>query len=177
MSPELIYGLIAVVPALILIVMVIFGLGDDFDAGGLEIEAEFDIGDAGPGFFGVKLILSFVIGFGLAGFLAQNFAWRIPPVLAGVIGGAVVYTVVYQLLKFLYRQQSNTPADGSSVAGRPGLVTSAIPKGGTGEIKAELPATGRSIYLRARAVDPEKGYPAGSEVTVKNVIAGLAKVE
>lgn len=177
MSPELIYGLIAVVPALVLIVMVIFGLSDDFDAGGLEVEAEFEFGDGGPGFFGVKLILSFVIGFGLAGFLAQNFAWRFPPLLAGVIGGAVVYTIVYYLLKFLYRQQSNTPSDGASVAGRRGLVTSAIAKGGTGEIKAELPATGRSIYLRARAVDPNKAYKAGSEVTVKNVITGLAKVE
>lgn len=177
MSPELIYGLIAVVPALILIVMVVFGLGDDFDAGGLEVEAEFEFGDSGPGFFGVKMILSFVIGFGLAGFLALYFNWKVHHFLAGLIGGAVVYTVVYQLLKFLYEQQSNTPADGASVAGSRGLVTSAIPRGGTGEIKAELPVTGRSIHLRARAADPEKEYPAGSEVTVKNVIAGLAKVE
>jgi len=177
MTPELIYGLVAVVPSLILILMVIFGVGDELDAGGIEIEAEAEIASPGPGFFGVKLILSFIIGFGLAGFLAQSFAWAFPAPLAGVIGGAVVYTVVYQLLKLLYRQQANTLASGSAVAGRPGLVTSAIPKGGTGEIRAEVPATGQSMYLRARAVDPEREYAAGAEVTIKNVISGLAKVE
>ena len=187
-----IYALMVIIPSLLLILMVVLGMEHDVEAdvdadadldlgGDVDVDVEADLGDigdvGGPGVLGVKLILSFIIGFGLAGFLAVQFEWPIPHVISGLIGGALVYTIVYQLLKVLYKQQANSIVRSSSVVGRKGLVTSPIMKGGTGEIKTEDPRTGRSLYLRARPIDSEREYKSGDEVTIKSVIAGLAKVE
>jgi len=189
MGVEWIYGLMVILPSLLLVVMVIFGIGDDGGdlGGGVEVEAEIEVeggmeaGDisetGGPGFLGIKLIFSFIIGFGLAGFLAYRFQWPIPHILAGLIGGLIVYTLVYQLLKLLYKQQANTLFSSTSVVGKRAVVTSALLKGGTGEVKSEDPRTGGTVYLRARAVDPEKEYSAGEEVTITTVFSGLAKIE
>jgi len=188
MGVEWIYGLMVILPSLLLVVMVIFGIGDDGgDLGGGDIEAELEVeggmeaGDiseaGGPGFLGIKLIFSFIIGFGLAGFLAYHYQWPIPHILAGLIGGVIVYSIVYQLLKVLYKQQANTLVSSASVVGKRAVVTSALLKGGTGEVKAEDPRTGSTVYLRARAVDPEKEYRAGEEVTITTVFSGLAKIE
>ena len=189
MGIEWIYGLMVILPALLLVIMVVFGIGDDGGdlGGGAEIEAELeveggieagDISDAGgPGYLGIKLILSFIIGFGLAGFLAFHFQWPIPHILSGLIGGVIVYAVVYQLLKLLYKQQANTLVSSVSVVGKRAVVTSALLKGGTGEVKTEDPRTGSTVYLRARAVDPDKEFRAGEEVTITTVFSGLAKIE
>jgi len=189
MGIEWIYGLMVILPALLLVIMVVFGIGDDGGdlGGGIEVEAEVDVdggiegGDisetGGPGFLGIKLIFSFIIGFGLAGFLAFRFQWPLPHILAGFIGGIIVYTLVYQLLKLLYKQQANTLVSSTSVVGKRAVVTSALLKGGTGEVKSEDPRTGGTVYLRARAVDPEKEYKAGEEVTITTVFSGLAKIK
>ena len=187
MGIDLVYGLMVILPALLLVIMVVFGIGDDGgDLGGgmeaeLEAEGGIEAGDiseaGGPGYLGIKLIFSFIIGFGLAGFLAFHFQWPIPHILSGLIGGVIVYAAVYQLLKLLYRQQANTLVSSASVMGKKALVTTALLKGGTGEVKAEDPKTGGTIYLRARAVDPEKEYRTGDEVTIVSVFSGTAKIE
>lgn len=183
MEIEWIYGMMVVLPAMLLVVMVIFGIGDDGgDLGGGDIEADLEVEGGiseagGPGFLGIKLIFSFIIGFGLAGFLAYHLQWPIPHILSGLIGGVIVYAIVYQLLKLLYKQQANTLVSSASVVGKRALVTSALLKGGTGEVKAEDPRTGSIVYLRARAVDPEKEYRVGEEVTITTVFSGLAKIE
>jgi len=94
-----------------------------------------------------------------------------------LIGGVIVYSIVYQLLKVLYKQQANTLVSSASVVGKRAVVTSALLKGGTGEVKSEDPRTGSTVYLRARAVDPDKEYRAGEEVTITTVFSGLAKIE
>ncbi len=184
MGIEWIYGMMVVLPALLLVVMVIFGIGDDggdLGGGDIEVEGGMEAGDiseaGGPGFLGIKLIFSFIIGFGLAGFLAYRLHWPIPHILSGLIGGVIVYAIVYQLLKLLYKQQANTLTSSTSVVGKKALVTSALLKGGTGEVKSEDPRTGSTVYLRARAVDPEREFRAGEEVTITTVFSGLAKIE
>ena len=198
MEPEMIYAIITISTSLILVVMVLLGgeadvdadvdVDADLDMGGdidmdmdadieADLEADVDVEAGGPGHFGLKLVLGFVIGFGLGGFLAVKYNWPLPHYLAGLAGGLCVYTLEYQLLKMLYRQQANTQVSGASLAGTKAIVTHRIAPGQIGEIRAVAPGTAQSIYLRARGVDIDKEFADGTEVTVKSVATGLARVE
>ena len=199
MEAEMIYAVMTIATSLVLLIMVLLGGDADVDADvdvdvdvglDLDVDADMDMdvdADAGldvgadvggPGFFGLKLLLGFVIGFGLGGFLALHNKWAFPPhYLSGLIGGLCIYTLEFQLLKLLYSQQANSQSRASSIVGHTAIVSHPIAKGGTGEIKAVMPATGNSLYLRARAVDAEAEIAEGSEVKIKSVSTGLARVE
>ena len=188
MDAATLYATITIVTSLILLVMVLVGgeteLDTDVDIDAdvdldmdADVDADVEVAAAGPGHFGLKLILGFIIGFGLGGFLAEHNDWSVPSVLCGLIGGVCIYTIEFQLLKLLYAQQANTQTRASSVVGQTATVTHAIGPGGTGEIKAVTPQTGQSLFLRARAVDAEKAYAVGDQVTIKSVGTGLAQVE
>ncbi len=182
MSTELVYLLMAIVPTVILLIMLLAGGGQDAD---VEAEADLDtdigaadVGDTGgPGLISLRLILAFLAGCGVGGGLAGYLKWPIHHMLAALIGGVVLYTAIYQILKLLYRLQANTQVRSSSVVGTTGLVTSAIARGAVGEIKAEDPRTGKSIYLRAQASKAAREFTKGSEVAIKSVLGGLAKVD
>lgn len=172
MGPEMIYAVMTIATSFILLIMVLLGGDADVDAG-VDVGAEV----GGPGYFGLKLLMGFIIGFGLGGFLAVHYAWALPHYLAGMAGGLIIYVLEFQLLKLLYSQQANTQSRASSVVGHTAIVSHPITKGGTGEIKTTIPRTGSSLYLRARAVDPKMEFADGTEVRVKSVSTGLARVE
>ena len=108
--------------------------------------------------------------------LSGAFA-QVPHLLAGLVGGIVMYVLVYQLLKLLYGQQANTQVSGHSVVGRTATVTHRIAEGGTGEIKTVDPETGHSLDLRAKAAKSGDSFGDGEEVRIKSVRAGLALVD
>lgn len=185
----LLYGLMVIVPALLLVVMVMLGGDSDIEASDLDLDAgdvdgdvsgvdgDADVsGPGGPGLLSIKLILSFLMGFGLAGACAVHFHSSIHHVPLGLVGGVLAYVVIYQALKLLYGMQANTLARGSSVIGRPGTVTEAITGAGVGEIKAMDPRTGQYLFLRAQAEDPAEDYTPGDQVIVKSVAGRLATV-
>ncbi|MHC4147680.1 MAG: hypothetical protein ACYSUD_23320, partial [Planctomycetota bacterium] len=71
MSALLIYGLMVVIPGLILLFMGIFGAETDVD-----VDVDMDAGDlGGPGALSVKLILLFLVGFGTCGYLSTYLKW------------------------------------------------------------------------------------------------------
>ncbi len=181
MELSLIYALMVLIPALLLVIMLMAGGGGDVDADtdlNVDLDHEVELGDTGgPGPLGIKLILAFIIGFGLGGFLGVYYEWIFPHLLSGLIGGAVIYTVVYLLLKALYRQQANTQISAASLAGSRGVVTLRIAKGAVGEIRALDPGTGHNLHLRARAASPEQEFAPGEEVLIKSVGMGLAQVD
>jgi len=188
MSPLVIYGLITVVGALVLFMMTIFGAhGDvgadvgghigfgmdgDMHAGGMEMG---EVG--GPSVLSLRLILFFLIGFGLLGYVSYYLQWGLHHIFWAVIGGLVCWYIGYSVLKLLYRQQSNSQVRATTFVGRTARVTAIIPKAGVGEISADDGETGQSIYLNARAADPEKQYDKGQVVTIKSVTGGTATVQ
>jgi len=196
MGAELIYGLMVILPAILLLVLLLLGADTDVDIDAdvdvdldmdVDLDADADVdaeaGEAGatggPGRFGLKLILSFVMGFGLAGFLSAHYQWgpAYAHLLAGFGGGVVVYALVYQLLKLLYGQQKNTQVRRAGLAGQQAVVTSPIRKGTVGEIKALDRATGSAMYLPARAADSDMEYASGEEVAIVSMLSGMARVE
>jgi len=182
MSLFLIYGLMAVIPGLILLVIGIFGADADVDAD-IDIDADLDLnvdaGDlGGPGALSVKLILFFLVGFGASGYLSVYFKWPVHHVLCGLLGGGAAWFLGYQLLKLLYEQQASSQVRLSSFVGKQGRVVVPIPKdGGTGEIEATNEAAGQSKYFIARAADPKKEFEKGAFVTIKSVTGKTAIVE
>jgi len=182
MSLFLIYGLMAVIPGLLLLFIAVFGADADVDAD-IDIDADLDIdvdaGDlGGPGALSVKLILLFLVGFGATGYMAAYFEWPVHHVLCGLIGGGAAWFIGYQLLKLLYEQQSSSQVRLTSFVGKQGRIVVPIPKdGGTGEIEATNQKTGQSKYFNARAANPEKEYEKGAFVTIKSVSGKTAIVE
>jgi len=182
MSLLLIYGLMAVIPGLLLLVIGIFGADADVDAD-IDIDADVDLnvdaGDlGGPGALSVKLILLFLVGFGASGYLSVYFKWPVHHALCGLIGGGLAWFLGYHLLKLLYEQQSTSQVRLGSFVGKQGRVVVPIPKdGGTGEIEASNAATGQSAYFNAKAADPGKEYEKGAFVTIKSVTGKTAIVE
>lgn len=176
----LIYGLMVVIPGLLLLFIAIFGAGADADADiDVDVDLDIDAGDlGGPGAFSVKLILLFLVGFGASGYMSAYFEWPLHHVLCGLIGGGAAWFLGYQLLKLLYEQQASSQVRLASFVGKQGRVVVPIPKdGGTGEIESTNEATGQSKYFIARATEPEKEYEKGAFVIIKSVRGKTAIVE
>jgi membrane protein implicated in regulation of membrane protease activity len=188
MGPLLIYGLITVLCGGLLAVMAIFGAESDVDA---DVDADFDV-DAdvdvdvadleagefgGPGKLSLRLIMFFLVGFGLAGFIAVYANSPVPHLIVALGGGCVFWFLGYQVLKLLYQQQSNSQIRARSFTGKQARVTVPIPKGGMGEIEATDKQTGRSVYFSARAPNSENEFQKGETVTIRSVAGGTAVVE
>ena len=176
------YGLMAVIPGLILLLMGILGTDTDVDADfdvDADVDLDVDAGDlGGPGALSLKLILLFLVGFGASGYVSSYLQWPLHHVLWSLAGGGLAWFLGYQLLKLLYEQQSTSQVKLTSFVGKQGRVVVPIPKdGGTGEIEATNKQTGQSAYFNARASDPQKEYEKGQFVTIKSVTGKTAVVE
>ncbi|MFH1777162.1 MAG: hypothetical protein ABH952_06375 [Candidatus Omnitrophota bacterium] len=175
-----IYGLMTVFSAVFLFLIAIGG--GDTEVG---VDADVDVGgfdgnvpeSAGPGMLNLKLILSFILGFGAAGYMAVFLSWSIYHVIAGLIGGIVIWFMVYKVLSWLYKQQATSHVRGISFVGAEGTITVPIPKGGAGEIQARNPNTQSCMFFRAVAIDQSKEFARGDIVKIKSVDNGTARVE
>jgi len=180
MSPLVIYGLITIICGLFLFLMAVFGSDYDVDADvDVDVGVEgMEVGEAGgPGIFSLKLILIFMIGFGISGFTSAYLKWPVHHIIPGTIGGLVIWFLSYKALSWLYRQQSTSQVRGTSFVGREAKVTVPIPKGGTGEVYSQIKGTEKSIYFNARAASSEREYGKGEVVTIKSVEGKTATVE
>ena len=143
MSPLMIYGLITVICGIVLFLMAILGHDVDLDAD-IDIDPSIDFHDLdasdvhGPGIFSLKLIMIFLIGFGVCGFISEYQKWPLPSVITGLIGGFLIWYVCYQALGWLYRQQATSQVSSAAFIGKEAKVTVPIPKGGTGEIYSKI---------------------------------------
>lgn len=176
------YGLMAVIPGLILLLMGVLGTDTDVDADfdvDADVDLDVDAGDlGGPGALSLKLTLLFLVGFGASGYVSSYLQWPLHHVLWGLAGGGLAWFLGYQLLKLLYEQQSTSQVKLRSFVGKQGRVVVPIPKdGGTGEIEATNEETGQSTYFNARASDPQTEYEKGQFVTIKSVTGKTAVVE
>ena len=177
----LIYGLITVVCGIILFLMAIMGSDVDLDA---DIDIDTDIGldgadasDAsGPGIFSLKLIMIFMIGFGICGFIPEYLNWAVSSIIVAVAGGFVIWFICYKALGWLYRQQANSQVSSASFVGKQARITVPIPKGGSGEIYSKIKGTEKTIYLNARAQESDKEYKKGDIVTIESIEGNTATV-
>lgn len=184
---QLAYFLMTIVPTVLLGIMLFMGFDSgsdvDMDVGGdvdvdIGMDTDIDIGDldGGPGILSLRLIMAFIIGFGLGGFLAIAYNWIIPHWLVGIIGGLLIYYLVYLLLRLLYNQQSSTQISHLSQKGRKATVSIAIQKGKVGQIKVSDFKTGLTSYMTASSYLEDEEFGKNEVVIVKSIAGGVAKV-
>ena len=153
----------------------------EFDLGGeAEVDAGHDVAaDAGPSMLSVRLLLFFVLGFGIFGIIAMKAfnSTNILAILVALIGALICYFVAYQILKILWKQQVTTQFSIDSLIDCDAMVTQKIPPGGIGEIKVRCPNTGLEKYVSAQAAEPKQSFGRGEVVIVKSVVASTCIVE
>ncbi len=146
--------------------------------GGAESGHELT-GEAGPSMLSVRLLLFFILGFGIFGILAMKaFNWTSGiAILIASVGAFICYFIAYMILKLLWKQQVTTQFTIDSVVNCDAMVTQKIPTGGIGEIKVRCPNTGLDKYVSAQASDPKHVFEKGEVVIVKSVVASTCIVE
>jgi membrane protein implicated in regulation of membrane protease activity len=167
----LIYGAIAAVGFLFLLVMLFIGeiFGADHEVSAHDVSV--DHGDAhdagGPSLFSARIMAAFLTAFGVGGVVARYYNLSHPAASGvGVAAGIVMSGIVYQFAKVLYSQQASSDVRMADLVGRSAEVSVAIPEGGVGQIALTFHGE-RSEHI-ARSHD---GRPVfrGAEV----VITGL----
>ena len=176
MNIFLIYGLLTIIPGILLFLITIFGGDSDVEADA-DTDISIDAGDfEGPGKLSVKLILFFLVGLGAAGYMSAYFKWPVPHFISGIIGGTIAWFAGYQILKLLYKQQASSQVNLGSFVGKQGRVIVPIPKGGTGEIEAANDETAETAFFNAKSAETQKEYLKGDTVTIKSVSGKTAIV-
>jgi membrane-bound ClpP family serine protease len=149
---------------------------------GHDHDGQVDHGhDAGHGaeavvsVFSVKVIGTFILGFGAGGAIAAYYGAN--PLVASFIGLAVGFLMgllMYGIMRLIYGQQATSIVTTDTAVGEIGTVTTAIGKDGTGEVDLTLRGQNRTFLARsADAMPIPKGrrvevvHTAGSQLVVR----------
>jgi membrane protein implicated in regulation of membrane protease activity len=163
----LVYGTVAAVGFLFLIVMLFVGELASLDHDLASPEGGFDGDGGGPSIFSARIMAAFVTAFGVGGLIGRYNDLSHPAASGvGIAAGVVMASVVYQFGKFLYSQQASSGVQMASLVGRTAEVSVAIPVGGVGQVT--LTFGGERTEHIARSADGE-AVTRGAEV----VITGL----
>jgi len=173
-----IYLAIAIICAILLVIMAIFGdFGMDMDVD-VEADVDVDFGDFdGPGVSPLSLpvILAFGTVFGAVGALLEELGlnYILIPVLAvvcGIAGAGVTYGLVYKLL---IKSQTSTHYKMQDQIGKLAQVNIPIKKDTPGQIIFNTEERGRVIS----AALADEDIPRDAQVKIIEVIGDSFKVE
>jgi membrane protein implicated in regulation of membrane protease activity len=150
--------------------------GDDHDHGGhFDHDHGGDHGHEGDGdhghnmptvsIFSTKVIGTFIMGFGAAGFMAKFYgADNIIASLVGVGSGILISLLMFGVMKILYSQQSDSLIYTKETIGRTAVVTIAIDAGHPGKVEVTFGDVSQTYLARAR--DPQATFARGVKVRV-----------
>lgn len=180
---HIIYWTMAGVGTLVTVLMLIFGaeheVGGHFEVGlghDVHVEAGHGGGEAhgGPSLLSLTVIMAFVGGWGWGGLIGVDaLHWGLFSLPFGLASGFVLGAVVYYFMAFLYAQEATSTVGEAHMLGQEGMVLTAIPAGGTGEVRVNV--RGTTIKSLARAESSE-GIAAGANVRVVGEVGGTLVV-
>jgi membrane protein implicated in regulation of membrane protease activity len=155
----------------VVVVMVLMG----HDGGEHDVPHDAGHAEAGfPNFLTIRSLLLFGVGFGGAGFIANNKGYSTEvAIVVGLIFGVGIAFAGLKFLRIFQNQEGNTVTRLSSLEGSNGSVTTAIPSKGFGEIVARN-EFGSPVTLMARSESGE--IPAGTRVRILSIDGGIATV-
>jgi membrane-bound ClpP family serine protease len=108
---------------------------DDVDHEGHDIDHGLVDSEPVIGFFSPRVIGTLTMGFGAAGAIARYYgASNLVASLWGLGTGTALATVMYQMMKLIYKQQASSLVDTETAIGKKGVVTTAIDANATGEV-------------------------------------------
>lgn len=165
----LIYAAIGAVGFLLLAGMLVVGdvFGGDHEIAAdhdLSVDHDFEAGQGGPGVLSVRVMAAFLTAFGVGGVVGRYYELSHPAASGvGVLCGVAMATIVYQFARILHSQQASSELKMSSLVGKIGEVSVAIPAGGLGQVTVSTGGE-RSEHL-ARSASAQ-ALPRGAEVVV-----------
>ena len=173
----LIYAALGGAGLLLLLLMLIAGGLGDHDVP--VHEASLDHGDldghGGPSPFGIRIIASFLMFFGVGGMIGQYAAWEHPASSGlGIALGLVGATLVYRFATLLHSQEASSELLVGTLVSRHAQVTIAIPENGVGEVSLMVGAEQTAQLARSADGAP---IPSGGEVVIKAVRGSQVVVE
>jgi membrane-bound ClpP family serine protease len=157
--------------------------GHDHD-GGMDHDHDHDHGhDAGSGnepavsIFSIKVIGTFVTGFGAGGAIAQYLWGNIfRSSFAGLLVGILMAALMYGVMELLYSQQSTSLVQTGSLIGSPAMVITEIDANSLGQVTVRTGSEAPTYLARAaRGKHFAKGTAvvvvatSGAEVVVDDV--------
>jgi membrane-bound ClpP family serine protease len=173
----LIFIAIAVASFLLVAGSFLFG-GHDGDHDGHD---HHDLGhdgvDSEPtiSFFSPRMIGTLTMGFGAAGAIARYYgANNLVASLWGLGTGTALATVMYQMMKLIYKQQASSLVATETTIGKQGLVTTAIDADAIGEVSMTVGGQYQT-YLAKSATG--QAIAKGSTVKVISVVGSELVVE
>ncbi len=142
----------------------VFGHDHDHDS---HVDHEHDAEGAGEptvSIFSIKVLATFVMGFGAGGAIAANY--NAGPLAATGVGfgtGVILALLMYAVMRVIYSQQASSLVATESIKGKTGTVTVAIGKDAVGEVTV----TNRQYLARSSDGKP---IERGRQVSVVDTI-------
>jgi membrane-bound ClpP family serine protease len=135
----------------------------DHDHGG-HLDHDAGHAEATVSMFSVKVIGSFIMGFGAGGAIAAHYGMgSLPASFVGLAVGFLMGLIMYWVMRLIYGQQSTSVVTTSTAVGEIGTVTITIGRHGTGEVALTLRGQHRSFL--ASSADTN-AIPKGRQVRV-----------
>ncbi len=148
---------IAIAGLILLLVTALLGGDHDFSAHEVSFEQGYEPGgdhlmETGPSPFSLRVISLFAVTFGAIGAISRHYEWSLPmSCIFGVIGGIIVGTGGWGLMKVFWRQQASSTVSSQDIIDSSGEVKTAIPASGIGQIS--IVVKNQLRYLAARSED------------------------
>lgn len=143
---------------------------DVFDHGG-----EVEHSHGGPSIFSLRMVASFVTGFGGGGAVGRYYDLSyLVSSFIGLAGALVLGGIVYFIVSFLYKQQATSGMSMFELKGKPATVSVAIPTSGLGQVT--LTHKGKTVTHTAKGADG-KAKERGALVNIKEVVGDYVIVE
>jgi membrane-bound ClpP family serine protease len=176
----LIFIAIAIASFLLVAGSFLFG-GDDGDHHGDfghdDHGLDHGLADAEPAisFFSPRVIGTLTMGFGAAGAIARYYgANNLVASLWGLGTGTALATVMYQMMKLIYKQQASSLVATETAIGKQGLVTTAIDAEAIGEVSMTLGGQYQTYLAKSST---GQAIAKGSTVKVISVVGSELVVE
>lgn len=178
-----IYWVMGIVGTLVTIVLLLLGghdigIGHDVEIGHVDVGHGHELGhghgDEGPGPISLRTILASMGGWGWGGLIGWDvFNWGVLSAPFGMLVGLAMATIVFRFSRFLYSQEATSTISEAQLVGAEGVVLTAIPARGAGEIR--LYAAGTPLKCLARS---ENGEPIaeGQRIIVVEELGGTLVV-
>jgi membrane protein implicated in regulation of membrane protease activity len=146
----------------------------DHDHGG-HLDHDAGHPEATVSMFSVKVIGSFIMGFGAGGAIAASYGMGpLPASFVGLAVGFLMGLLMYWVMRLIYGQQSTSLVNTSTAVGEIGTVTVPIGSHGTGEVALTLRGQHRSFL--ASSADTN-AIPKGRQVRVVNTAGSQLVVQ
>lgn len=174
-TPRGIFCAIAWVATLLALGLFVISLFADADTDG-DVGSDADVGNGDTGFFSVRALIGFLLGFGWGGFVSiQTNPSVLVAVLVGFGVGAVMFVIVAGMMKLIYSLKSDGTLKHDSLVGLTGTVYVTVPPHGEpgGQVQIAHPS---QLLTIAAVQEGDTPLPAQTRVEVVKATTYLVTV-